>query len=1454
MRINEVMASNGATIADDDGDFEDWIELHNFGAEAVDLGGWGLSDDYGRPFRWVFPEAAVLGAGEFLLVWASGKDRTGGGELHTNFSIAGAGEEVILTRPDGDRVDELPPTEIPRDVSVGRVEGGGDTWFFFAEPTPGAANDTEAFQGVTEPPVFSHEAGFYEDGFILSLHAAAGAEILYTLDGSVPDADAVGGQTWHFKNEYPRPAGETELGPLLEASSQTLVYDAPFAIDDRTAEPEKLAAINTRFTVEAVAPLAPVLKGTVVRARAVREGYLPSPTVTRTFFVHPGMEARYGVPLAVISIAAEPSGLFAYEPGIYVPGQIADQWRLDNPSASWNPIQPANYHGRGPDWEREGHIEIFSADGGSEIARDIGLRIHGGWSRGNRVKSLRLYARSRHGDDTIRYPIFPGLEKQGIPGEPMTEFRRLILRNSGGFNDWEFTYLRDAFMQDLVAHLPLEAQAYRPAVHFLNGEYWGLINIRERLDAHYLAAHFGLPAEDIAILTTVLQGPLEVDTGSEDDLAHFLDVVEFAEGADLADPAHRQWVEERVDTANLALYYAVQVCLNNKDWPDNNNDLWRRRTDEFIATENPGFDGRWRWLLYDLDFGFGGWNFPRTNRPLARVVHLEQGSYRRSSVVSNPVNRLFRELVLGNEAFRHEFLNTLADLLNSAFVPERVLARLDAFESTIAPYRAEHNDRWDTHLRPDPKMVVHANESPGLRRAEAVEVFGLGGVRELTVAEPAGEGLVRVNSLLIDGDLAGISDPAQPYPWTGTYFKGVPVSVEAVPSEGHRLLGWRLAGSSDSGTQSDPPPLDSTEPVLSLDPAEGWTVEAVFEPIPERELPVVLHAWDFEDADDFLSASYTLGGAALSVVPGPDTGVVRNHPAQGFSSAHLRVNEPLGASLEFSLPTTGYADVTMRFLTRRSGQGAGEQTLSYTTGDGQWHALATYEVFNDLPQERVASFASADGIDDNAQFAVRITFAEGEGGTAGNNRFDDVQLTGTALPDTNLPPRANEETVPPLIELSAGGAPFVFDPGAWFTDPDGDALTFAAQSTDTGVATVEPTDDFLLVSGASAGETVLTVTASDEQNPEAVAEVRVLVYPAPFPVAEDEFHFGYWSADNPAGAFPPHMIFLQSEVTDPGLTADLTFAYRIPPEDAARPADTAFPYAAESRSRINGLGEDGIALINTGRGRDLGVALLALDTTGAESVYVGWTAQTLLPNDRIYGIRLQYRAGLSGPWSDLLLNGLPVEYLRSESTEDPVRIGPVRLPAELENQPLVQLQWRYFHIAGDSGPRARLRLDDITVTSGPPPAGPTPFAAWIADPAWGVPADQQGPLDAPAGDDVPNLLKFAQGLPPMMPATGGPRVDVDDSGDGPCLTFTYRQRAGGSGEPGVDYTADGLRFTVETSDALHEDSWGTEAAQIELVGPPVPNDDGTETVTVRVALPDSSGQPRFLRLRVSEAL
>ena len=199
------------------------------------------------------------------------------------------------------------------------------------------------------------------------------------------------------------------------------------------------------------------------------------------------------------------------------------------------------------------------------------------------------------------------------------------------------------------------------------------------------------------------------------------------------------------------------------------------------------------------------------------------------------------------------------------------------------------------------------------------------------------------------------------------------------------------------------------------------------------------------------------------------------------------------------------------------------------------------------------------------------------------------------------------------------------------------------------------------------GETAVTVTASDGFST-ATNSFRVLVYPRAHELAAGAFAFGEWATNQPAGTYPEHMLFLQSDQNDAALATPLLYAYRIPLADASAAGDADYPYNAAARTRLNGLGTNGVAFINTGRGRDLGGVLLALDTRGVAKAPVSWLGGTVLTNVRVYAVRLQYRVGATNAFADVLdAEGQPVEYVRNAANGHVQTLGPVPLPAGVPN-------------------------------------------------------------------------------------------------------------------------------------------------------------------------------------------
>lgn len=774
--INEFQASNQSTIADEDGDFEDWIELFNAGTEAVNLSGFGLTDDPSRPYRWIFPPVSIAPGG-FLLVWASGKDRRlAFGELHTNFSIAAAGEPLQLTAPDGSVADFIPETAVPADFSYGRFPDGASSFFFYDEPSPAAANGAGGWQGIAAPPAFSHEPGFYPAPFQLSAQAGGAAEIRFTTDGSLPQAES----------------------PLLDP--------AGIPVTDRTAEGAVISLIPTAGSWQA--PLGEVPRAFTVTARSFREGWYPSEPVSATYFIT--AEGRFTHELPVLSIVTPPENLFDPDIGIYVFGNAPN----------------GNFWQRGEEWERPASFTFFESDGTPVWQGGTGLRIHGGTSRRLPQKSLRLYWRSRYGDDALRYPVFGDY--------PVQEFRRLILRMAG--QDDIYTFLRDPIMQRIAEGLPMDFQAFRPAVLYINGEFWGIHNIRERFDRHYIGSHHPVDPENLDLLNHT---NLEIIEG---DRQHYEAMLSYISQNGLQNDAHFAWLETQMDVENFTDLKIAEAFFYR--WDIGNIRHWRERT--------PG--SRWRWMMFDLDTGFGGfWSLdePWTFNMLDYLTEPDgpwtgfQGHNQ-----NRPEATFLLRKMLENEAYRQHFITRFADLLNSWFRPERARHIIDEYAALIDAEipgqvsrwrRIQSYSFWQQQLE---VMRTFADLRPEHQLAQLLEFAGVEERITLTLelAQP-GSGGIGVNTLTVNSSLP--SAGTAPFPWTGRYPADFPLTLTAKPFGGFNFSHWEINGEM------------FTQPVLTLSPETDLQVRAVYEPGGDEAfdpspfalsagIPYIFSAWDAE--------------------------------------------------------------------------------------------------------------------------------------------------------------------------------------------------------------------------------------------------------------------------------------------------------------------------------------------------------------------------------------------------------------------------------------------------------------------------------------------------------------------------------------------------------------------------------------------------------------------------------
>lgn len=497
----------------------------------------------------------------------------------------------------------------------------------------------------------------------------------------------------------------------------------------------------------------------VLRVRAFDEGLWPSRTGTATVLLRdPGV-------LPVISLATEPDDLWSDATGIHVFGT---HFEPDHP------YYGANFW---EEWERPVHVELWEPDATRAFSVAAGLSINGSYSRAHEQKNLDIDLGPGWGDEEIEYEVFPGL---GI-----REFERLLLRAAG--NDWlgcfraqcsQGAHLRDALAHRLTAGADLDAMAYRPAEVYLDGVWFGIYEIREKPDLAYLDGHHGV--EDVDLLETwgsVIEG---------DDLA-WEALLELLRGSDLSDPVAWAVVEAQVDVDELATYLAFEVFFDNTDWPGNNIKYWRPRT----AT------GRWRWLLYDVDFGLGADGADPGHDTLAFALDPAGPEW------PNPPSstELFR-LMMTSPAFVATFANIYADLLNTQLDPAVTRATLGELADAIAADMPRHAERWGSwtdgsvaHALPDgvwEEQVAGIDAwlaaRPAYAREHVVANLGLGGTFPLTLdADPPGSATFRLTA----------AEVAPPF--SGVAFQDVPVAITAVPANGYTFVGW-----SDLALGSDP--------------------------------------------------------------------------------------------------------------------------------------------------------------------------------------------------------------------------------------------------------------------------------------------------------------------------------------------------------------------------------------------------------------------------------------------------------------------------------------------------------------------------------------------------------------------------------------------------------------------------------------------------------------------------
>ncbi|UBM57440.1 CotH kinase family protein [Marinilongibacter aquaticus] len=807
--INEVMASNNESALDEEGDDSDWIELFNTTSEDIDLNGYFLSDDEKEWDKFEIEGSLVVPANGRLVLWASGKPELG--INHLDFSLSADGEWLGLVSPEEEIVDSLRFGKQKTDVSYGRETDGSDVLRFFSPSSyNGPNNAANAYLGFLEPPVFSHESGFYQSSFNLDIsHENNDVEIYYSTDGSIPSPDAVNPVTYHVKFGYPYDTYGQPF-PLYDNTYRSFEYSgAAIAISDPQNEPNKIAGITTTYHPHALfSPPNSIDKCRVINAVAYKEGYLPSKQVSRSYFFSANGNNPYQLPL--ISLNIQPDFLFDYQKGIYVPGVEYDNWRATNPSVPANVYAYANYQRRGDAYEYPANFNYLSEDLGESFEQNVGFRLQGATTRSQQMKSLRVYARTEYEHNELEYPFFEDRSYDA--------YKRLILHSAG--QDY-LTLIKDLSIQKAASHLNFDTQAGKSAMVFINGEIWGIHHIRERYDKHYFAQKYGVDEDNLDITKTLY--PTN-DNMEEGDPAHYAALSAYFWSHEFYSNSEYEYIQTQMDVDNFIDYHIAEIFFLNGDWAGgNNHGLWREKV-AYNPNAEQGRDGRWRWFMYDVD------------GVLIRPW-IEDNSMQLAVNPDFGESTLFLRKLLQNTDFKNKFVNRFSDMLNTSFAYDYVAPFILANKENLSHAIDKHIARWGTppNYAYWESEIDKALESLQIReniqRDQLRSVLGMSDAYTLTVEVSAEEaGFVHVNSIDILSDTEGIDE--SPYPWSGTYFKDKPFQIHARANFGYKFLHWEHNAEI------------LTDSVLTINLLANETYRAVFEEdfTSENPMPVAFEA------------------------------------------------------------------------------------------------------------------------------------------------------------------------------------------------------------------------------------------------------------------------------------------------------------------------------------------------------------------------------------------------------------------------------------------------------------------------------------------------------------------------------------------------------------------------------------------------------------------------------------
>ncbi len=714
VQINELLKFNEYSIRDFYGNRSPWVELYNSSGNTISLGNYCLSDDTDNPFKWHFPESSIE-PGEYKVIFLSGSE-TSDGELHTSFALSRTENQLMLTDMSSmtHQIIELDPS-LGENVSYGA--GSDGQYYFYASPTPGAANTTHAFDSAADASIPKMSSVYISEVAAVKAAKSDGTDWIEFHNSS---DDSINLEGWHltddpnnmFKFTFPSfRISSGDYAALSASASSTSGVSAPFNIsasgdtliltdnDGNIKDIFETGALRHGITSGRIeGEPARVFFSSPTKGKqntsAAYSSFTSSPVFSDNALYHtdsfqlsissltPGARIYYTTdgskPTTDSSLYSGPLTISKNTPvkaiavgeGMLPSDTAAATFLFEEPhtlpvvcltidSVSFEEVYSVT--DRWEKVEREGFCEYYEADGLLGTQFPCGLRVNGASTLTMRQKSLSIFLRGGYGQNSTSYQFFPGND--------VTEYTSIAVRNSG--QDASKARLRDSFYSKCVAGLNLDYIQTRPVIVYINGQYWGLYDLNENQNEDYLTTHFGVDPNTVNIIRrneTPLAGSrtdfyrvrkygLEEDTSLDSKYQEFI-----------------QWVDVDyfMDYLIAQSYFANGDMFNQKYW----------RTEDYTV--------KWRPIYYDLDLALG--SSSPTRNILPNYFNPEGIPSQDGSLTNMDLYVGLRKNAGWCQAFGERYVYVALNYFN----PERVIGILDEMVSIMEPEMSRHIKRWGT--------------------------------------------------------------------------------------------------------------------------------------------------------------------------------------------------------------------------------------------------------------------------------------------------------------------------------------------------------------------------------------------------------------------------------------------------------------------------------------------------------------------------------------------------------------------------------------------------------------------------------------------------------------------------------------------------------------------------------------------------------------------------------------